>query len=260
MNLLNAFFGDYNWQYYLVLPIIFGGMSGLITFAYISMNRKLNNDKFPKATLKEKTNWWFRFWNFIWPRSSYPGRLTFVPYGLIFIVSGSLAGILGSNLLNSTENVGEIIGISIIAGINGLTYLIANSMSSGGIEDKLSNEIINKNRAFAFASYNILEDEAENVEPDYFNDPELDSLVDEDNLPHDAEWEYESSPFQIDPQRLDPNDVDGARYLLWLGINPKYLAHFVTEETWEEAIDQASQYSPAQNGEEADVSPQKEDS
>lgn len=237
-SFLNAFFGDYNWQYYLVLPIVFGGISGLITFGYVSMKRRKNNYKpwlrsRTRAFRKEKFRWYQLLWHKISTRSSYPGKLPGFKYGSVFIVSGMFAAILATNVLNSTGNVQEIVGLSIIAGINGLTYLLANSLSSGGIEESLSNEVIGE-----------LEDTI--TETESFEDTASEEFLDIDSeLYASANQTFSYDPpvqptsprdtspdgLQINKRYVNPSDQNLAISLLLSGTSEELLHDLFNAET-----------------------------
>ncbi|PFR25355.1 hypothetical protein COK19_15845 [Bacillus cereus] len=93
-----------NWVYQIFLPLLGGGIGGLTQVIYLLFK------------LKGKR---LGFWAAI---------------GFIFL--GSVAGFVAVNLLNPKGDFSQVMTLSILVGINGLTFLTRNSLVDGKLESE----------------------------------------------------------------------------------------------------------------------------
>ncbi|WP_144517719.1 hypothetical protein [Bacillus sp. FDAARGOS_235] len=93
-----------NWVYQVYFPLLGGGIGGLTQVIYLIFKLKRNN---------------LGFWAAV---------------GFIFL--GSVAGFVAVNLLNPKGDFSQVMTLSILVGINGLTFLTRNSLVDGKLESE----------------------------------------------------------------------------------------------------------------------------
>lgn len=121
---------------YLIIPGVFGLAAGYATYL-ILLGRQ---EKELRELFEEYKDLRQQFSPSATP-DNYESFMSSISYNKVskspLLFGGALAAVLASNALNSTGQLREIVALSIIAGMNGLTYLNSNSLGSESIEKEL---------------------------------------------------------------------------------------------------------------------------
>lgn len=64
-------------------------------------------------------------------------------YSWVYMLIGALAGIVAVNLLNPKGSFAQVLTISVLAGLSGITYLLRSSMVDSIFEDKILKNVKN---------------------------------------------------------------------------------------------------------------------